>query len=167
MRQMTEANLINAFAGESQAHMRYEIFAQQAEKENTPNIAKLFRAIAYSEQIHATNHFKTLGELGDTKSNLSKAITGENFEIVEMYPAYTVVAEHQNEKEAQKVFNWAREAEETHEQMFAEAKNAVKEGRDIELTQIHICSICGFTTSDDVPDRCPICGVSADKFKSF
>ncbi|MGI6036869.1 MAG: rubrerythrin family protein [Limnochordia bacterium] len=167
MREMTKANLINAFAGESQAHMRYYIFADQAEKEGKPNVARLFRAIAYSEQVHATNHFKVLGELGDTVENLGKGIAGENFETVEMYPAYGVVADHQGEKDAYRVFNWAREAEEVHEQMFVEAQNAVKAGRDLEIEDVHICSLCGFTTWDDIPERCPICGAGPAKFRTF
>ena len=122
MREMTKANLTNAFAGESQAHMRYLIFADKAEKEGKPNIAKLFRAIAYAEQVHATNHYNALGEVGDTEKNLDKAIQGENFESNEMYPAYNAVAQLQSEKSAIRSIHIALEAEKIHEKMYTQAK---------------------------------------------
>ncbi|HFD38289.1 MAG TPA: rubrerythrin family protein, partial [Anaerolineae bacterium] len=97
MRAMTKENLQAAFAGESQAHMKYLAFAAQAEKEGKPNIARLFQAIAYAEQVHATNHLKELGGIGDTVANLEAAIAGETFEVEEMYAAYLAVAELQAE----------------------------------------------------------------------
>lgn len=96
MHEMTKANLEAAFAGESQAHMRYLAFAAAAEKEGRPNIARLFRAIAYAEQVHAINHLRELAGINDTKANLQGAIDGENFEVAEMYPAYDAVAKLQN-----------------------------------------------------------------------
>jgi len=88
MHEMTKANLEAAFAGESQAHMKYLIFADQAEKDGFPNVARIFRANAFAEQVHATGHFKVLKKLGDTSTNLQVGIDGENFEVDEMYPAY-------------------------------------------------------------------------------
>ena len=104
MREMTRHNLSEAYAGESQAHMRYQIFADVAEKEGKPNIARLFRAISYAELVHATNHYKTLGEVGNTVENLEKAIEGETFEVEEMYPAYNAVAELKEESGAKKAY---------------------------------------------------------------
>jgi len=98
MRKMTEKSLREAFAGESQAHMKYLIFAEQAEKEGLHDVARLFRAISFAEQVHATNHFKALMELHKTSENLQSAWDGENFEIEEMYPAYNAIATLQNEK---------------------------------------------------------------------
>jgi len=167
MKKMTETNLRDAFAGESQAHMRYLIYAQTAEDEGKPKIARLFRAISYAEQVHATNHLKTLGDVGTTEENLNDAMGGENFEVEEMYPAYDSVAKLQEEKSAIRSIHFAIEAEKIHAAMYAEAKQAVKEGRDYEIGDVYICPVCGYTAHDEVPDNCPICGVSKGKFVKF
>lgn len=167
MREMTKANLTNAFAGESQAHMRYLIFSEKAEKEGMPNIARLFKAIAYAEQVHATNHFKTLGELGDTKDNLSKAIGGENFEVNEMYPAYDAVANLQSEKDALKSIHYALEAEKIHEKLYSDAREAAAKGQDINIGKVYICPVCGYTVVGEAPDKCPVCGAKKEMFKEF
>lgn len=167
MRRMTEEGLRAAFAGESQAHMRYLIFAQKAEEEGYPNIARLFRAISFAEQVHATNHFRTLGDLGSSADNLDAAIGGETFEVEEMYPAYDAVAELQGEKEARRSIHYALEAEKIHAAMYSKAKEAVKSGKDLEVGKIYICSVCGYTGEGEPPDRCPICGATKDKFRTF
>ena len=107
MKKMTDKNIGDAFAGESKAHMKYLIFARKAEEENKPNIARLFRAVSFAEQVHATGHFKVLGNLGDTVENLQSAVDGENFEVEEMYPAYLAVAELQAETSARRSADWA------------------------------------------------------------
>ncbi|MCD6385221.1 rubrerythrin family protein [Candidatus Sumerlaeota bacterium] len=167
MRKMTESNLRTAFAGESQAHMKYLIFAQKAEAEGYPNIARLFRAIAYAEQVHATNHFKALGELGGTLENLGSAIEGETYEVEEMYPAFDAVARLQQEKEAQRSIHFALEAEKIHSAMYHQATQSVDAGKDAEIGQIFICSVCGYTGEGEPPERCPVCGAPSDKFKTF
>ncbi|HDI00644.1 MAG: rubrerythrin family protein [Candidatus Latescibacterota bacterium] len=167
MRRMTEEGLRAAFAGESQAHMRYLIFAQKAEEEGYPNIARLFRAISFAEQVHATNHFRMLGDLGSSADNLDAAIGGETFEVEEMYPAYDAVAELQGEKEARRSIHYALEAEKIHAAMYSKAKEAVKSGKDLEVGKIYICSVCGYTGEGEPPDRCPICGATKDKFRTF
>lgn len=167
MREMTKANLTNAFAGESQAHMRYLIFSDKAEKEGKSNIARLFKAIAYAEQVHATNHFKTLGELGDTKDNLEKAISGENFEVNEMYPAYDAVANLQSEKQAVKSIHYAIEAEKIHEKLYSEAREAAIKDQDINIGKVYVCPVCGYTAVGEAPDTCPICGAKKEMFKEF
>jgi rubrerythrin len=167
MKKMTEGNIRTAFAGESQAHMRYLIFAKKAEEESKPNIARLFRAVAFAEQVHATNHFKTLGDLGDTVDNLQEAIDGENYEVEEMYPAFDAVAKLQTEKEAIRSIHYAIEAEKVHSAMYTEAKQAAKNGKDAELDVIHICPVCGYTVEGDAPDTCPVCGVPKNKFVRF
>ena len=164
---MTEEGLRAAFAGESQAHMRYLIFAQKAEEEGYPNIARLFRAISFAEQVHATNHLRTLGDLGSSADNLDAAIGGETFEVEEMYPAYDAVAELQGEKEARRSIHYALEAEKIHAAMYSKAKEAVKSGKDLEVGKIYICSVCGYTGEGEPPDRCPICGATKDKFRTF
>lgn len=167
MRRMTEKNLRDAYAGESQAHMKYLIFAQKAEEEGKPNIARLFRAIAFAEQVHATNHFKTLGDLDSTIENLQVAMDGENFEVEEMYPAYDAVAKLQGEKGAIRSIHYAIEAEKIHAAMYTEARQAAKEGKDIEIETMYICPVCGYTAENEAPEICPVCGVAKEKFVRF
>ena len=167
MRKMTEENLKAAFAGQSQAHMRYLIFAEVAEKEGKPNIARLFRAIAYAEQVHATNHYRELGMIRDLPKNLEVAIAGETYEVEEMYPAYLSVAELQKEEGAKRAFHYALEAEKIHAKLYQRAKEAAEQGKDLELGTVYICPICGYTVEGKAPDYCPVCGAPKDKFKAF
>ncbi|MFH1943346.1 MAG: rubrerythrin family protein [bacterium] len=167
MKKMTEKNLKDAFAGESQAHIKYLIFAKKAEEEGKPNVARLFRAIAFAEQVHAANHFKTLGDLGETADNLQAAIDGENFEVEEMYPAYDAVAKLQDEKGAIRSVHYAIEAEKIHAAMYTEAKQAVKEGKDFDVGDVFICPVCGYTAEGNAPESCPVCGVPKKKFIKF
>jgi len=167
MRKMTENNLKDAFAGESQAHMKYLVFAEQAEKEGKPNVAKLFRAVAYAEQVHASNHLRTLEEVGTTQENLQAAMDGEDFEVEEMYPAYDAVAKLQGEKSAIKSVHFAIEAEKIHSVMYAEAREAVKQGKDSDFGDIYVCPVCGYTATGDIPERCPVCSVPKEKFPKF
>jgi rubrerythrin len=164
---MTEQNLNSAFAGESQAHMRYLIFADKATKEGKPNIAKLFTAIAFAEQVHATNHFKALGNLKQTPENLDMAIAGKTYEVEEMYPVYKAVAELQKEKAAIQSTHYALEAEKIHAQLYKQAKDLASKGKDIEIKEVYICEVCGWTSVDKLPDKCPICGVDKSKIKEF
>jgi rubrerythrin len=167
MRKMTENNLKSAFAGESQAHMRYLIFADKAEQEGFPNVARLFRAIAYAEQVHATNHFNTLGMNNGTADNLQAAINGETYEVNEMYPAFKAVAELQEEKGAQRSTDWALQAEKVHAGMYQKAKQVVERKEDIAIGSVFICEACGYTAEASAPDRCPLCGAPKEKFRKF
>lgn len=167
MHAMTKENLKSAFAGESQAHMRYLLFADKAEEEGFRNIARLFRAIAFAERVHASNHLNALNGINLTAENLEVAMEGERFEVNEMYPAYKTVAELQDEKKAIRSINYALEAEKIHEVLYSEAREMAKAGKDIEFGEIYICPVCGHTVVGRVPERCPICGVLGDKFKKF
>jgi rubrerythrin len=167
MRKMTEENLKSAFAGESQAHMRYLIFADKAEKEGLPNVARLFRAIAYAERVHATNHYSALSIIRGSSENLQVAIDGENYESNEMYPAFNAVAKLQEERNAQRSTDWALQAEKVHAGMYQRAKQAVDNNEDVKLGPIYICELCGFTVEGEAPNRCPICGAPKDKFRAF
>jgi rubrerythrin len=167
MRKMTESNLQAAFAGESQAHMRYLIFADKAEKEGHANVARLFKAIAFAEQVHATNHFRNLGGIGGTANNLQVAINGETYEVEEMYPAYKAVAELQEEKGAVRSTSWALEAEKVHAVLYGQAKTAVEGRQDADIGDIYICEVCGWTGTGEPPDRCPLCGAPASRFRQF
>ena len=167
MRAMTNENLSAAFAGESQAHMKYLAFSAKAEKEGKPNIARLFHAIAYAEQVHATNHLKELGGIGDTVANLQAAMDGEIFEVEEMYAAYLAVTELQAEKGAKRSMTYAIEAEKIHAVMYGDAKKVAEAGQDIDIAEVYICPVCGFTHIGEPPDNCPVCGVKKDRFKTF
>ena len=167
MRKMTQANLEAAFAGESQAHMKYNIFADKAEKEGYPEVARLFRAIAYAERVHATNHLRELGGIGDTAANLEAAMGGENYENTEMYPAFDAVAKLQEEKGAIRSIHYALEAEKIHEVMYGEAQGSVKAGQDIESAPVFVCPVCGHTAIGKAPDKCPVCGLPKKKYREF
>lgn len=181
MNEMTAQNLRSAFGGESQAHMRYLVWSKVAEKEGYLNVMRLFKAIAYAEQVHATNHFKALkNEKGDfsvtsgagfglsnTSDNLQAAADGELFEVVQMYPAYIAVAEMQNENIAVLSMKSALEAEKTHAELYLKAKSYVDNDKDFDINNIDVCEICGFTTVEGLPDTCPICGAKKEFFKTF
>ena len=167
MEKKTEENLTNAFAGESQAHMKYLAFADKAEKENFENVARLFRANAFAEQVHATNHLRTLSGISKTEENLQAAIAGETFEVEEMYPAYMSVAKEQNEPGAETTIRWALEAEKVHAGLYKKAKEAVTQGKDADMAAIHVCQVCGFTVEGDAPDICPVCGSPKQRFTKF
>lgn len=181
MNAMTAENLRSAFGGESQAHMRYLAWADKAEKDGFENVGRLFRAISYAEQIHATGHFKVMKDesgdfsvtagagfgLGTTSENLQGAINGELFEVEQMYPAYIAVAELQGEKQAIRSMNFALEAEKLHAALFQEAKDAVDAEKDVDFNEVYVCPICGYTAANDAEDKCPICGAKKELFKKF
>lgn len=181
MHDMTADNLRSAFGGESQAHMRYKIWGDAAEKDGYPNVARLFRAISRAEQAHATGHFRVLRKvagdfpvragagfgLGTTSDNLAGAIGGEEFEINEMYPAYLSVADMQDEKEAMRSMNFAIAAEKIHAKMFHDAKKAVDRDEDLALGDVQICPVCGHTIEGDAPEKCPICNADGAKYIEF
>jgi rubrerythrin len=164
---MTEANLKEAFAGESQAHMKYAIFADKAEREGYPEVARLFRAIAYAERVHAANHLRELGGIGDTAANLLAAFEGENYENTQMYPAFKAVAQADEDKGAMRTIRYALEAEKVHEVMYTEAREVVLKGEDIEANAVHVCPVCGHTVIGAAPDKCPVCGARKDKYVRF
>ncbi len=167
MHKETEENLKAAFAGESQAHMKYKIFAERAEKEGFAHVARLLRAASFAEEAHATSHLRTLGGIGKTAENLAGAIAGETYEFQEMYPSFLAVAEDQEEKSAVRTINYALDAEKVHAALYARAREAVLSGKDVEMGTIHICEVCGYTVEGEAPDRCPLCNAPKDKFHAF
>lgn len=167
MEAMTQENLKAAFAGESQAHVKYLNFASKAEKEGFLNVARLFQATSFAEQVHASNHLKALEGIQSTAENLGAAIGGETFEVEHMYPDYMAVAEQQGEKKALRSMRWALEAEKAHAKAYGEAKQAVEAGKDMAAVDIWVCTACGFTMEGVPPDECPVCGTSKDKFRKF
>jgi rubrerythrin len=167
MSKMTEENVKSAFAGESQAHMKYMVFADKAEKEDMPNIARLFRAVSYAEVVHASNHLKLLNKVKKTADNLQSAIEGETFEVEEMYPAYIEVAKLQGKTKEEKTMKWALEAEKIHQGMYQKAKQSAEQGKDVELGKVNVCGLCGYTVEGEAPDTCPVCGAKKEYFKEF
>jgi rubrerythrin len=164
MRKMTNSNLQNAFAGESQAHIRYRNFADRAKKDGFPNVGRLFEAAAASERVHAGNHLRALDGILETASNLGAAADGENFEIEEMYPAYIAIAEQQDEKKARQSMHRALQAEKVHLDLYRRAASEVSAGKDIGRTDYFVCPVCGFTMEGNTPDVCPVCGTKHELF---
>lgn len=166
MSDQTTKNLKAAFAGESQANRRYLAYAQKAEEEGFANLARLFRAVAESETIHALNHLKCVGGVGSSLENVEDALKGETDEFTSMYPMFIDQAKRDTNNDALKSFFWANEAEKIHADFYLKSLDALKQGRDVELGKLHICSVCGNTFEGTVPEKCPVCGEGSDKFFS-
>ncbi len=160
----TKDNLLEAFAGESQANRKYLAFAKKAEKDGYPQVAKLFRAAAEAETIHAHAHFDVLGGVQDTTENLQAAIEGEGFEFQEMYPKFLAEAQEEGDKKAERSFKFALAVEEIHHGLYSKALEAVKAGKDLELKDIWVCPVCGNTIEGEAPEKCPVCNVPGEKF---
>jgi rubrerythrin len=167
MKKMTEENMKAAFAGESQAHVKYLNFADRAERDGLPNVARLFRAASFAEQVHASKHLRVLEGIGSTSDNLEAAISGETFEFTEMYPAFSAVAELQSETAAIKSIKRANDAEIIHAQLYQRAKEAVAAGNDPEMAPVYVCQACGWTGEGEAPDKCPFCGAAKERLTKF
>ena len=159
----TEKNLKEAFAGESQANQKYRAFAKKADKDGFPNIAKLFRVAAEAERIHAEGHLNALDGVGSTVENLNAAIGGETYEYTEMYPPMLAEAEAENHK-AKRMFGYAVKAEEVHAQLYKLALEAAEQGKDISVSEIYLCPVCGHIEFGKPTENCPICGTLASKY---
>ena len=157
-------NLKAAFAGESQANRRYIAFAQKAEEEGHPQVAKLFRAAAEAETVHALNHAMIMGDVKKTAENLNTAVTGETFEFKQMYPEYLKNAKEEKNTQAAWSFNVANQVEQIHANLFRKAVNSLKEGKEPAKTEYYVCSVCGNTVENEPPEKCPICGNPKSKF---
>jgi rubrerythrin len=159
----TTDNLKAAFAGESQANRSYLAFAKKADEEGFVQTAKLFRAAAAAETVHALNHFRTLGNIKGTAENLKTAVGGENHEVVNMYPEFIQQAEAEGDKKALTTFRWAWEVEKTHERLYKEALASL--GKEPEPYDYWVCSVCGHTHERGAPEKCPVCNAPASKFE--
>jgi rubrerythrin len=156
--------LKEAFAGESQANRRYLAFAKKADAEGFPQVARLFRAAAAAETVHAHAHLRAMNGVGSTMANLLVAIAGEAHEFQKMYPEFIQAATAEGHAAALKSFQYAKPAEEIHHQLYSEAAEAVKSGKDLPAAAMHVCEVCGHTVVGDAPDRCPICGAKKEKY---
>jgi rubrerythrin len=157
----TEKNLKEAFAGESQANRRYLAFAKKAEEEGHKQVAKLFRAAAEAETVHAHAHLRVLGGVKATKDNLQEAIAGETHEFKSMYPEFIAKAKAEAIKPAEMSFDYANQVEKIHAALYQKAMENL--GKN-EAVDYYVCSVCGNTVEGKAPDKCPICGVPASKF---
>jgi rubrerythrin len=160
----TQENLATAFAGESQANRKYLAFAKQAEKEGFGNVAKLFRAAAEAETIHAHAHLANMGGVGTTLQNLEAAVAGETYEFTEMYPPMVAQAEAEGHK-AKKMLDFANRAEKVHAGLFRQALEALKAGKDLSQMEVYLCPVCGDVEFGVPPEKCPICGAPAAKYQ--
>jgi len=158
----TEQHLREAFAGESQANRKYLAFAKQAEKEGYPQVAKLFRAAAEAETVHAHAHLRALGEVKSTKENLQAAVDGETFEFKQMYPGMIETAKQEGEKAAERSFTYANEVEKVHAGLYQKALENLDDLPEVEA--YYVCSVCGYTCADEPPEKCPVCGANSKAF---
>jgi rubrerythrin len=160
----TQENLAVAFAGESQANRKYLAFAQAAEKEGFAQIARLFRAAADAETIHAHAHLRNMGGVGTTLENLKSAVAGETYEYTEMYPPMVEQAKAEGHR-GKTMLGFANEAEKVHASLFRQALEAMQAGKDLSQMDVFLCPVCGDVEFGVVPDKCPICGAPASKFQ--
>lgn len=160
----TMENLAAAFAGESQANRKYLAFADKADKDGLAQVAKLFRAAAEAETVHAHAHLRVMGGIKTTLENLEEAIEGEGHEFKEMYPKFLEDALAEGNRPAEFSIRYAMAVEEVHYDLYSKALEAVKAGGDLPESKIHVCSVCGNTIEGDLPATCPVCAIGADKF---
>ena len=160
----TMDNLAKAFAGESQANRKYLAFARKAEEDGMPQVAKLFRAAAEAETIHALTHLRVMGGIKSTTENLQAAIDGEGEEFKDMYPKMLAEAQAEGNKPAEFSIKNALAVEEIHHDLYAAALKAVQEGHDLSDQRIFVCDVCGNTVYGEAPEVCPICGARHNRF---
>ena len=160
----TTENLSVAFAGESQANRKYLAFAKKADKEGHPQVAKLFRAAAAAETVHAHNHLRTMGGIGGTIGNLKQAVEGEHYEFESMYPGFINDAEQEGEDQAKWTFDVANKVEQIHHKLYSGALKALENGEEAPATDYYVCQVCGNTVEGAAPDKCPICGATKARF---
>jgi rubrerythrin len=160
----TEENLKAAFAGESQANRLYLAFAMKADEEGYPQIAKLFRAAAQAETVHAHNHLREMGQVKSTLDNLGTAVSGETYEFKQMYPVFMDEAKKEGKKAALLSFNYANQVEQIHAKLYQKAIDSLKSKKDLPKAEMYVCPVCGNTFEGTVPDVCPICATLKEKF---
>jgi rubrerythrin len=160
----TNNNLKEAFAGESQANRKYLFFAEKADQEGYKRVARLFRAAAAAETVHAKNHLRELQGIGSTAENLKAAVGGELYEFTEMYPQFIQQAEAEGQSKAKNSFDLANKVEKVHHGLFESALAALDEGKGKDGEPFHVCRVCGYTVEGEAPDKCPVCGATKKAF---
>ena len=159
----SEDNLKEAFAGESQANRKYLAFAAKADQEGFPQAAKLFRAAAEAETVHAHAHLRALKGIKSTKENLMEAVAGETHEFKSMYPGMIEAAKAEGNKEAERTFHFANEVEKIHAKLYQQMLDGL--GGAQESYSYYVCPVCGFTAEKEAPETCPVCGAKGKMFK--
>ncbi|MDR1947162.1 MAG: rubrerythrin family protein [Desulfovibrio sp.] len=157
----TQDNLMAAFAGESQANRKYLAYAKQAESEGLPQVAKLFRAVAEAETIHAHAHLRYAGKIGKTLENLSDAESGEVYEFTKMYPEMIKEAKSEDAQNVAKYFSYVASVEEAHSKLYRKAIEAAGKPADVDY---YVCAVCGYTHEGPHNADCPVCGAAAKAF---
>ena len=160
----TNENLAVAFAGESQANRKYLAFAKKAGQDGFPEIAKLFKAAAEAETVHAHAHLRALGGVKDTKENVKAAIAGEHHEFMSMYPEFLKTAEDEKHAAATTSFRFALAVEKVHHDLYSDALKALEAGKDLPKRDVYVCPVCGNTVYDSAPDQCAICKAKGGTF---
>ena len=160
----TMDNLAEAFAGESQANMKYQAYAEKAEKDGYAQVARLFRAAAAAEKVHAHNHLRSMGGVTDSAGNLEDAVEGEGYEFRKMYPPFLEEAEKEGNEKAARSFRYALAVEEIHHGLYSRALESIRGGEDLPEKKVYVCSVCGNTVEEEPPEKCPVCGVPKEKF---
>jgi rubrerythrin len=163
----TSENLQEAFAGESQANRKYLFFAEKADEAGNKQVARLFRAAAEAETVHARNHLRVLGGIKTDKENLEAAVGGEQYEFTEMYPGFIEQAQKEDNKAAANSFDMANKVEKIHHGLFREALKELEAGQPAKDAPYYVCQVCGYTVEGEAPERCPICGAPKAKFKEI
>jgi rubrerythrin len=163
----TQENLKFAFAGESQASRKYTYFAEKADKEGLPQIARLFRAASEAETVHARNHLNALSAIGSTADNLKAAIQGESYEYTEMYPPFIKQAHADGDLKAEKSFHNANEVEEIHHTLYQQALASLEKGGKMPEGVYYVCPVCGNTVFGLAPEICPVCATPGKLFKKI
>ena len=161
----TEGFLMEAFAGESQANRKYTAFAVQADKDGFTQAARLFRAAAEAEAVHAANHLRALKAIKGTKENLREAIAGETHEFKKMYPEMIAAAKAEGAKDAERSFNYANAVEEHHARLYHDMLEGLEAKK--ESNPYFVCPVCGMTVEKEAPAKCPVCGVKGAMFKKI
>jgi rubrerythrin len=162
----TENNVLAAFGGESQACRRYLLFAEKADAEGHPQVARLFRAVAAAEAVHARNHMTAIDAVGTTKDNLLAASLGERQEQAHIYPDYIEIAKEERNDRAERTFTLANKVEGVHCTLFEKAYEEIKAGRPLAETDYCVCQVCGNTVAGSAPEKCLVCGAPASRVTS-
>ena len=163
----TNDNLQEAFAGESQANRKYLFFAEKADEGGQKQLARLFRAAAEAETVHARNHLKVLDGIKSDKENLEAAVSGEHEEFTSMYPGFIEEAKKESNGQAERSFDLANKVEKVHHGLFQKALKDLEAGKKAEDAPMYVCQVCGYTVEGEARERCPICGAPRAKFKNI
>jgi len=160
-----EDGLREAFAGESQANRKYLAYAKKADEEGYPQVARMFRAAAAAETVHAHNHLRALKAIGSTEENLKDAVSGETHEFKSMYPAMLQDAKAEGHTDAQRSFHYANEVEKVHAKLYQGLLDNL--GKEQKRFSYFVCPVCGYTAEEHAPDKCPVCGTPGGKFEEI